>query len=66
MEKLESNRSMVEQKEEQVLAIIDRGTMRNPDTGYALAIASLQGDGIYRAATSAEFPNKANPHKGGR
>ena len=49
---------MVEQKEEQVLAIIDRGTMRNPDTGYALAIASLQGDGIYRAATSAEFPNR--------
>lgn len=49
---------MVEQKEEQVLAIIDRGTQRNPDTGYALAIASLQQDGRYRAATSAEFPNR--------
>ena len=49
---------MVEQKEEQVLAIIDRGTFKNPDTGYALAIASLQQDGRYRAATSAEFPNR--------
>lgn len=49
---------MVEQKEEQVLAIIDRGTFKNPDTGYALAIASRQQDGRYRAATSAEFPNR--------
>ena len=49
---------MIDQKEEQVLAIIDRGTMKNPDMGYALAIASLQKDGSYRAATSAEFPNR--------
>jgi hypothetical protein len=43
---------MIDQKEEQVLAIIDRGTFKNPDTGYALAIASRQKDGCYRAATS--------------
>lgn len=49
---------MVKQKDELVLAIIERGTKKNPDTGYALAIASLQPDGKYRAATSAEFPNR--------
>ena len=43
---------LLDQKEAQVLAIIDRGTMKNPDTGYALTIASCKKDGSYRTATS--------------
>ncbi|MDB2365520.1 hypothetical protein N9V98_06605, partial [Luminiphilus sp.] len=49
---------MIEHRDERVLAVIDRGTFRNPDAGYALAFGSLQADGSYRAVASSEFPNR--------